>query len=175
MISAHERACKGIRATQRGLEPIKPRDPYLLHHLAVVLADCALRPEEAYRLRWSEYRDGSLYVAHGKTANARRVIPVTERVKAVLDMRTRSETSEWVFAAPTKSGHVEQSTVKKQHAKACKAAKVVPFVLYTFRHTRLTRWAEVMDPYTLAHLAGIQTSVQRGAMCIRGKKRYGKR
>ncbi len=28
------------------------------------------------------------------------------------------------------------------------------FPLYTFRHTCLTRWAEYMDPYTLAYLAG---------------------
>jgi hypothetical protein len=27
-------------------------------------------------------------------------------------------------------------------------------VIYTFRHTCLTRWAAYMDPYTLAYLAG---------------------
>jgi len=33
-------------------------------------------------------------------------------------------------------------------------SKVEPFTLYTLRHTCLTRWAEHMDPYTLAYLAG---------------------
>ena len=54
----------------------------------------------------------------------------------------------------TASGHIEQSTLKKQHSKACELAKVTPFVLYTFRHTCLTQWASILDPYTLAYLAG---------------------
>jgi integrase len=44
--------------------------------------------------------------------------------------------------------------LKKQHAKACKLAGLAPFVPYTFRHTCLTRWASILDPYTLAYLAG---------------------
>ncbi|MGA3205097.1 MAG: hypothetical protein ABSF12_21590 [Bryobacteraceae bacterium] len=31
---------------------------------------------------------------------------------------------------------------------------VAPFVLYTFRHTCITRWAKYMDPFTLHVLAG---------------------
>ena len=155
LLSAYSRALEGIRATQRGEQPVNPRDPYGLYHLAMILLDCALRPEEAYRLRWEQYRDGSLHIRHGKTASARRVIPVTERVRAVLEMRKAAfSEEEWIFAAPTKSGHIDSSSMKKQHAKACAAAGVVPFVPYTCCHTRLTRWAEVMDPYTLAHLAG---------------------
>jgi Phage integrase family len=45
-------------------------------------------------------------------------------------------------------------SLKKQHRKACKLGNLGDFVLYTFRHTCLTRWAEFMDPYTLAYLAG---------------------
>ena len=59
-----------------------------------------------------------------------------------------------MFPAPTSTGHIEKSTLKKQHKKALAAAKVEPFTLYTFRHTCLTRWAAFMDPYTLAYLAG---------------------
>ena len=54
----------------------------------------------------------------------------------------------------TACGHIGQSSLKKQHARACYAAKVTPFVPYTFRHTSLTRWAAILDPYTLAYLAG---------------------
>jgi integrase len=49
---------------------------------------------------------------------------------------------------------MEQSTLKRQHEKACKLGKLVAFVPYTFRHTCLTRWANILDPYTLAYLAG---------------------
>jgi integrase len=49
---------------------------------------------------------------------------------------------------------MEQSTLKKQHEKACAIGKLAPFVPYTFRHACLTRWAGILDPFTLAYLAG---------------------
>ena len=150
---AYEKALQGIRAKQRGEEPQKPQDPYLLHDVAVILLDCGLRPEECHRLRWEHHRGDTIYVPHGKTVNARREIPLSERAREVLDRRRGGE-SEWVFPASTASGHIEQSSLKKQHAKACTLAKVTAFVPYTFRHTCLTRWAGILDPYTLAYLAG---------------------
>ena len=62
--------------------------------------------------------------------------------------------TEWIFPAPTRSGHIEESSLKKQHPKACTVSKVAEFPLYTFRHTCLTRWAAHMDPYTSGYLAG---------------------
>lgn len=72
----------------------------------------------------------------------------------VLDLRPACSTSEWIFPAPTRRGHIEGSTLKKQHAAALTASSVAPFVLYTFRHTCITRWAKHMDPFTLHVLAG---------------------
>jgi hypothetical protein len=69
-------------------------------------------------------------------------------------MRLAVAKNGWVFPAQTKSGHIEKSSLTKQHAKACKLTEVGEFVLYTFRHTCLTRWAAYMGPYTLAYLAG---------------------
>lgn len=69
-------------------------------------------------------------------------------------MRVSHANSDWVFPAPTKSGHAEPSTIKDHHAKAVKLSGVSQFVLYTLRHTCLTRWAAHMDPYSLAYLAG---------------------
>lgn len=138
----------------------------LLHDVAVILLDCGLRPEECFRLEWANVHDGLIEIQYGKTDNARRRIPMSQRVAAVLDMRKTGNTSRWVFPAPTKSGHMEPSTVKKPHMKACKGTAkddpktgekryaVQPFQLYTLRHTCLTRWAPHMDPWTLAHLAG---------------------
>jgi integrase len=68
--------------------------------------------------------------------------------------RASTQSNEWVFPAQTESGHIEKSSLKKQHSKACKLANVESFSFYTFRHTCLTRWAAYMDPYTLAYLAG---------------------
>jgi len=155
LLEAYARALQGIRATKRGEQPIKPQDPYRLRDVAVMLLDCGLRPEECFRLRWAEVRDGAVHILCGKTDNARRRIPLSTRLKAIMDLRREAVTSEWVFPAPTRSGHIEPSSLKKPHHKACKAAGLEPFPLYTFRHTCLTRWAASgMDPWTLAHLAG---------------------
>lgn len=131
------------------------KDPELLNDVSATLVDCALRPEECFRLRPDNVRDGVLEVPYGKSENARRRIPMTPRVKAILEMRlARATGSEWVFPAQTRSGHIEPSSLKKQHAKALRVSGVKPFDLYTLRHTCLTRWAPHMDPWTLAYLAG---------------------
>jgi integrase len=154
ILEAYQRALEGIRATARSEQPIKPEDPYLLRDVGTVLLDCGLRPEECYRLRWEHVRDNTLHIPFGKTANARRSIPLPNRAAVLLDMRKSVAASEWVFPAPTKSGHMEQSTLVKQHGKACDMAGIERLPFYTFRHTCLTRWASHMDPYTLAYFAG---------------------
>jgi integrase len=139
---------------QRGDAPTQPSDPYLLRDIATLLLDCGLRPEEAYRLRCEHVRDGALWIPFGKTQNARRVIPLESRTAAILEMRLGLVSGPWVFPAPTNSGHIELSSVKKQHKNACKLAGVESMPLYTFRHTRLTRWASYLSPFDLAYLAG---------------------
>jgi len=127
----------------------------LLPDVAVILLDCGLRPEECFRLRWENIRDGAIEILSGKTMSARRRIPMSQRAAAALEMRkAESGASEWVFPADTQSGHIEPCSVKRAHAAACKAAGIERFPLYTLRHTCLTRWAPNMDPWTLAYLAG---------------------
>ena len=51
--------------------------------MAAVLADAGLRPDECHRLRWEDItwangRNGTMLVNQGKTAAARRVLPMTE-------------------------------------------------------------------------------------------------
>jgi integrase len=147
--------------------------PDLLASIVTVLADTGMRPEECFRLRWESVtwtngRHGTVLITHGKTAAARRVLPVTPRVRAVLETRwEKAEQPEegWVFTAPTKSGHVEKSTLKKQHKRVFKTLnkeaekndekQVRPFVLYDLRHTFLTRLGESgCDVWTLARIAG---------------------
>jgi integrase len=135
----------------------------LLADVATVLVDTGLRPEECYRLTWESItwvngRNGTLLVTHGKTKAARRMLPMTPRVRALLEARWDSAGKPlegWVWPRPTKSEHLEPSSLKKQHAKALKFSKVRPFVLYTLRHTFLTRLgASGCDVWTLARIAG---------------------
>lgn len=144
-----------------------------LASIAGVLVDSGMRPEECFRLRWEAItwvngRHGSLLVTHGKTAAARRMLPMTPRVRVILENRWKAAGNPedgWVWAAPTASGHVEPSTFKKQHAQTFKTLAeqaatnnekpVRPFVLYTLRHTFLTRLGESgCNVWTLARIAG---------------------
>jgi integrase len=103
---------------------------FLLRDVSTILLACALRPEECFRMRWEDVRDGALHILFfGRTENARRTIPMTQRVAAQFDMRQTEETSGWVFPAPAATGHIEKSTLKKQHKKALAAAQVAPFTL----------------------------------------------
>jgi integrase len=147
--------------------------PELMANVAAVLVDSGLRPEECFRLRWeaitwSNGRHGTFLVTHGKTAAARRVLPMTPRVRMILETRwegARKPVEGWVWPAPTRSGHLESSSLKKQHArcfhtlaeetKKSNGKPVRPFVLYSLRHTFLTRLGESgCDAWTLARIAG---------------------
>jgi integrase len=134
-----------------------------LGSVAAILVDTGLRPEECFRLRWESItwlngRYGTLLVTHGKTAAARRVLPMTPRVRRILEARWANVSKAlegWVWPASTRSGHIEPSSLKKQHRKALKLSKVRPFVLYSLRHTFLTRLGESgCDTWTLARIAG---------------------
>jgi len=153
-LSAFDRALEGIRATVRGEQPIRPADPFLLRDVVTILLDCGLRPEECHRLKWENIRDGAVEIFKGKRKASRRRVPASARALAVLAMRKATAASEWVFPSTTKSGHIESSTLKKQHRAALAASGVSPFVIYDLRHTCLTRWAKTMDPFTLMKLAG---------------------
>ncbi len=63
--------------------------PPLLKDVATLLLDCGLRPDEAFRLRWEQVRDGALHVLHGKTDSARRSIPLSDRAAEAIERRRR--------------------------------------------------------------------------------------
>jgi integrase len=168
-----ESACKvqmltGERRRERVITPDEEARylaaaPEPLASIASVLVDSGLRPDECFLLRWESItwtngRYGTLLVTHGKTSAARRVLPLTQRVRAILEGRwvqAGKPTDGWVWTAPTRSSHVESSSLKKQHRKALRLSGVSPFVLYSLRHTFLTRLGESgCDSWTLARIAG---------------------
>jgi integrase len=93
---------------------------------------------------------------------------MTPRVRGILETRWNSNggpAEGWIWPAATGSGHVEPSSFRKHHANtfltvAKEAEKnnqkpVRPFVLYSLRHTFLTRLGESgCDAWTLARIAG---------------------
>ena len=77
----------------------------LLREVAVVLNDTGLRPDECHRLDWTDItfvngRHGKLRVCYGKSKAARRELPLTARLRAVLEARHVSAgapTNGWIF------------------------------------------------------------------------------
>ena len=144
----------------------------------ITLADTGIRPDEFYRMRWEHinWRNGSngtLFIAHGKTRAARRLLHMTPRLRFVLEARWEAQGSPkegWLWPSATKSGHFEESTLKKRHrnnlascaknvaqqkAEGKTPVQVRPFVFYNLRHTFLTRLGESgCDVWTHAKIAG---------------------
>ena len=87
--------------------------------------------------------------------------PDGPKVRHILETRWKAQgTPEegWIWSAPIQSGHVESSSLKKQHQKALRLSGVRPFVLYSLRHTFLTHLEESgCDVWTLARIAGHST------------------
>ena len=72
----------------------------------------------------------------------------------------------------TPSGHVEPNSIYRQHLAALEGSKVRPFVLYSLRHTFLTRLGESgCDPWTLARIAGHSSIVISARNVHPGKDR----
>jgi integrase len=134
----------------------------MLADVATTLKDTGLRPDECHRLRWEDItwingRNGTLLVTEGKTAAARRVLPLTPRLRAVLARRWEAAGKPlegFIWPAPTKSNHIDHSTLKKQHARALRLSGVRPFVLYSLRHSFATRIAPRVDAWTLCKIMG---------------------
>jgi integrase len=135
----------------------------LLGDVSLVLLDTGMRPEECHCLKWEfinweEGRQGTVLVEKGKTKAARRLLPLTKRVRHVLETRWKAATEPlegWVWPSDTKDGHINHDTLKLQHKKALGMSKIRPFEIYSIRHTFLTRLGESgCDVWTLARIAG---------------------
>ena len=133
-----------------------------LRDLAILAIDTGLRPDELFSLKWEnvelepskELPNGFIHVVSGKTENAVRNIPLTERAKEVL-MRHKQEKSgsKFVFPGDGKTGHIV--TVQHAHERAIEKSKLAYFQFYCWRHTFGTRMAESgVDKFALARLMG---------------------
>jgi integrase len=137
--------------------------PEPLASIVTVLFDTGLRADECFRLRWEAIswmngQHGTLAVTQGKSSAARRVLPMTPRVRAVLENRwlaAGKPDAGYVWPSETSTGYIHDETVRRAHLKVIDAAKVRHFVLHSIRHTFLTRLGESgCDVWTLARIAG---------------------
>ena len=138
-----------------------------LRDAAILAVDTGMRPNsELFPLLWAdvdltartESPHGVVHVRQGKTASARRSLPLTPRVAEVLHRRKREaeakpKKSAFVFPGAGNSGHI--ISFQHPHDHAIEDAGLESFEFYCWRHTFGTRAAQSgMDRFSLARLMG---------------------
>lgn len=116
---------------------------YPLKQAAILILDLGLRPEECVRLKKVDISDDTLIVREGKSVNAARALPLTQRALASIELLSALwPDSEFLFKG-SKGKHFTRGALNNLHTKAKKANDwPADFVLYSFRHTFGTRLAE---------------------------------
>ena len=136
--------------------------PYPLKDAAMLMLDTGLRVGEALALQWPDIhlnptngsKIGYLEVRQGKSRAARRKLPVTGLVRAVL-LRL-PKVNIWAFANERMDGSFLVNTLEKQHRETRKAIGLpADFVIHSLRHTFGTRLAEEgVDVFTIMRIMG---------------------
>jgi integrase len=127
-----------------------------------IIAEEGMRPGEVFVLQWQHLllngRGGLIRIADGKSKAARRLLPMTPNVYALLQARYEAAgrpAEGWVFPSGSSEGHFNGNAAKDQHAHALKDSGVQRFEPYILRHTALTNLAKKgADAHTLARIAG---------------------
>jgi integrase len=134
-----------------------------LRDVAMLILEMGLRPGEACSIRREDVHlyaaTPFLHVPFGKTKNAVRDVPLTERGKEVLRRRLAEAKGECLFPLRIGNGHDwtrPMNELEPAHKRALRESKIVPpFRIYDLRHTYGTRAVEGgTDPLTLMRLMG---------------------
>jgi integrase len=137
-----------------------------LRDVATLIVELGLRPEEACSIRCEDVHFYSappfVHNAFGKTKNAVRDVPLTEKAREVLRRRVaaaQKKNGEYIFPLRVGNGHDwtrPMNELHPAHYDALPESKITPsFRIYDLRHTYGTRAIEGgTDPLTLMRLMG---------------------
>jgi integrase len=137
--------------------------PQPLRDFALLALDTGLRQGEALALQWRDVqlepvngaKFGFLRVREGKSRNAKRGLPLTAKVRAMLAARLAASKAPWVF--PGDNGKPFLGTSLDHQHKRVRDLLRLPadFVIHSLRHTALTRLGESgADAFTIMRIAG---------------------
>jgi integrase len=102
----------------------------------VILQDTGMRPQDVFTLRIEnlDHANNRIWIPSGKTANARRFVGMSERMRSMLDSWCSGRTEGWVFpSSKSKSGHL--TSIHKAFHTACDRQNIDGIVPYSARHT----------------------------------------
>jgi integrase len=112
-----------------------------------LMHDAFLRTSEALAMRWDNVHLGEeepyYFVPDGKTSNARRKVPLSDRAIQILLDRKKMAKDDWVFPSRLKRSSGPRSTIAKQFRKAREAAGIPKHIrLYDARHEAASSYLE---------------------------------
>jgi integrase len=164
----HVRLLPGERNRELNLSHAQERlylemAPQPLRDFAMLDVDTGLRVGEALALEWSGVHlqpangatFGYLHVKGGKSRYARRNVPLTGRVRAMLETRKAQSKAPWVFWEDG-TRPMLNSSLDHLHKELRTTLKMPPgFVLHSLRHTYGTRLGEGgADAFFIMRLMG---------------------
>ncbi len=126
-----------------------------LRDIAVLILESGCRPEELFRLERKnvDLEGGSIFIPFGKTRNAKRLIPLSNRAISVLKNWVSQNDGKYVFTNPKTGKPI--TTLKKSHYGAIKRSGLEHLRLYDLRHSFASRFVESGgDLITLKDLLG---------------------
>ena len=129
----------------------------LLWDIAELMVETGMRPQEVFTIRKENVHLAGRYIfiPKGKTAFARRNLPLTNVAWSILERRSSRAKNGWLFPHHRKPDQ-PMTTIQKAHEEALQRARLEPrFRLYDFRHTFGSRSAMAgVDLATLKELMG---------------------
>lgn len=126
--------------------------PQRLKDIAIVMLQTGMRPNEVYSIRKEDVHPGYIFIPKGKTRFARRTIPLTAEVAAVLERRAKAAKGTCLF--PSRKNPDKPMTICRSHLTVCRNIGL-EFRLYDLRHTFGSRAAMAgVDLPTLKELMG---------------------
>ena len=134
-----------------------------LADIALLVLEAGLRIGEALSLTWADVvldplagsRFGYIRIRDGKSKNARRILPLTDKAAQMLRNRQQTASGALVFANRDGKRYLVTS-INHLHQKARALVGLgKDFVIHSLRHTMLTRLGESnVDAFTIMKIAG---------------------
>ena len=134
-----------------------------LADIALLILQTGLRIGEALSLAWTDVeldalsgsRFGYIRIRDGKSRNARRTIPLTDKAAQMLRNRQQTASGELVFSSRDGRRYLVTS-INHLHQKARTIVGLGrDFVIHSLRHTMLSRLGESgVDAFTIMRIAG---------------------
>lgn len=142
------------------------------HPLFCFLLLTGMRPGEALGLQVDDVR-GSIVtikrsvnaagqITEGKNENARRVVPIGNLTRAILDKTIQRNIennlqTEWIFCSP--DGSMGNQSTMRNHWNALKKERNLPGSVYSLRHTFISMMKNVLPEQSIKDIVGHSVSM----------------